>query len=160
MTEPAGTAATRRELTITRVFDAPRDLVFQAWTDPAQLTRWFGPRGMSTPRSTISVEARPGGRWRVCMVRDSDGSEYPTGGEYREVVPPERLVFTWGDPAETSEADGVAGISLVTVTFADLGDKTEMVLHQAGFSTDGARGDVYDGWSSAFDCLAEYIAAR
>jgi uncharacterized protein YndB with AHSA1/START domain len=150
MTErPRTPSAEHREFTITRIFDAPRELVFRAWTDPAQMTAWFGPRGCTTPQSTIATDVRPGGTWRATMIRDDNGAEYPTGGFYIEVREPERLVFTWSDPGGSDEE------SVVTVELADLGGRTEMTFHQAGFSTDEFRTGVHEGWSSAFERLAE-----
>lgn len=139
-----------REFTITRLFDAPRELVFRAWTDPAHLASWFGPRGTTTPLSSIEVDLRPGGRWRACMVREDNGEEFPSGGVYREIVEPERLVFTWALDDKGSE-------SLVTITLADHGGKTEMTFHQAGFPDDGERDGVEEGWSSAFEKLTEHV---
>src|SRR4051812_47888443 len=69
------TGPAERELTITRVLDAPRRLVFQAWTDPAHVAAWFGPRGFTTPASTIAMDVRPGGTWRATMIRDDGGAE-------------------------------------------------------------------------------------
>ena len=134
-----------REFTITRVFDAPRELVWKAWTDPDQVARWFGPRGISTPRSTITMDVRPGGTFELTMVSDDDGTEYPSGGTFLEVEEPERLV--WRD----RDID-----LLVTITFVDLGGRTEMTCHAAG-RTGGA--EAYDGWSTMFDKLAEALTA-
>lgn len=139
-----------KEFTITRLFDAPRELVFRAWTDPAHLAAWFGPRGTRTPLSSIEVDLRPGGRWRACMVREDNGAEFPSGGVYREIVEPERLVFTWALDDRGSE-------SLVTITFADHGGKTEMTFHQAGFPDEGERTGVEEGWVSAFEKLTEHV---
>ena len=80
-----------REVVITRVFDAPRSLVFKAWTDPEHMARWWGPRGFTNP--ICELDARVGGAWRIVM-RSPAGIEYPCGGVYREIVEPERLVFT------------------------------------------------------------------
>ena len=112
------------------------------------MTAWFGPRGCTTPRSTIATDVRPGGTWQATMIRDDNGAEYPTGGFYIEVRAPERLVFTWGDPGGSGEE------SVVTVELADVGDRTEMTFHQSGFSTDEFRTGVHEGWSSSFDRLA------
>jgi uncharacterized protein YndB with AHSA1/START domain len=140
-----------RAFTIIREFDAPREPVFLAWTEPEHAGRWFGPRGCATPRSSIEMDVRPGGTWRATMTRD-DGHEFPTGGFYLEVRPPERLVFTWRDPGGAAE-------SVVTVDLVDLGgSRTGMTFHQAGFTTEEARRGVHDGWSSSFDRLAEHIA--
>ena len=132
-----------QEFTITRVFDAPRELVWKAWTDPEQVTEWYGPRGISTPRSTISMDVRPGGAFELTMVDDDDGAEYPSGGTFLEVEEPGRLV--WRD----RDID-----LLVTITFVDLGGRTEMTCHVVG-RTGGAR--AYDGWSTMFDDLAAFL---
>jgi uncharacterized protein YndB with AHSA1/START domain len=133
-----------QEFTITRVYDAPRELVWRAWADPDHVARWFGPRGITTPRSTITMDVRPGGTFELTMVSDDDGTEYPSGGTFLEVVEPERLVWQDRDVKMT-----------VTVTFADLGDQTEMTCHVVG-ETGGA--EAYDGWSTMFDKLAESLA--
>jgi uncharacterized protein YndB with AHSA1/START domain len=86
-------AKIERELVIERVFDAPPELVFQAWTQPAHLARWWGPKGFTNP--VCEVDLRVGGAWRIVM-RAPNGVEYPGGGIYREIVVPERLVFTNG----------------------------------------------------------------
>jgi uncharacterized protein YndB with AHSA1/START domain len=140
----ADTPPVDREFTITRVYDAPRELVWRAWTDPEHMAAWFGPRGITTPRSTITVDLRPGGAFEFTMVSDDDGTEYPSGGTFVEVQAPERLV--WRD----RDID-----LLVTVTFADLGDRTEMTCHVVG-ETGGA--EAYDGWSTMFDKLGELVA--
>jgi uncharacterized protein YndB with AHSA1/START domain len=142
-----------REFTITRVFNAPRELVFKAWTDPKQLAAWYGPRGLSTPIESIELDVRPGGQWRACMVRDDDGTEFHSRGEYREVVEPERLVFTWA-------LDRSGGESLVTITFTEHGDKTEMTFHQAGFATGDESMSVEEGWRSAIDRLTEHLTDK
>ena len=80
-----------REITITRIFDAPRETVFKAWTDAAQLAQWWGPKGFTNP--VCEIDARVGGAIRIHM-RSPDGSVYPMKGEFREIVPPERIVFT------------------------------------------------------------------
>ena len=133
-----------REFTITRVYDAPRELVWEAWTDPEHVARWFGPRGITTPRSTITMDVRPGGTFELTMVSDDDGTEYPSGGTFLEVVEPERLV--WRD----RNID-----TTVTIMFADLGDRTEMTCHVVG-ETGGA--EAYDGWSTMLDKLGELVA--
>ena len=82
----------QRELVITRVFDAPRALVFKAWTEPDRLVRWWGPQGFTTPFCTMDL--RPGGAVRFCM-RSPEGTDHWLQGVYREIVAPERLVCTW-----------------------------------------------------------------
>jgi uncharacterized protein YndB with AHSA1/START domain len=146
-----GSQGTKREFTITREFAAPRELVFQAWTDPEHLTRWYGPRGCSTPRDSIAADVRPGGTWRATMIVDATGQEFPTGGFYLEVRAPERLVFTWREPGGDAE-------SVITIELADLGDgRTEMTFHQVGFTTEETRRGVHEGWTSAFERLAEHV---
>jgi uncharacterized protein YndB with AHSA1/START domain len=143
---PPGTKT--RELTLVRVFDAPRELVFQAWTDPAHFAGWYGPRGFTTPLSKIAMDPRPGGAWSACMVRDDDGTECHSHGVYLEFSAPVRLVFSWtidGGPEEES---------LITIDLADLGGKTKMTFTQSGFLTEGDRADVEAGWTETLVKLA------
>lgn len=141
------------ELTITRVFDAPRELVWQAWTEPEQIARWWGPRGISTPLAKIHIELRPGGAVDFVMVDDATGEEYPNTGTFVEVVPPERLV--WRDDGFP---DGT-GAGVVTVTFADLGGgKTQLTIHAVADFTDEVRRGAELGWGSMLDKLAEHLA--
>ncbi|MCE7005131.1 SRPBCC domain-containing protein [Kibdelosporangium philippinense] len=138
------------DLTITRVFDAPRELVFDAWTTPEHLAGWYGPVGLTTPLSSISLDVRPGGTWRATMISDADGTEYPQGGTYQEVVAPERLVFTWGAP------DDPARQALVTVTLAEADGKTTMTFLISSLPQD-MRESVHEGWTSALESLATYL---
>jgi uncharacterized protein YndB with AHSA1/START domain len=141
----------RTDLVITRVFDAPRSLVFQAWTEPDRVARWWGPQGFTTV--SCNMDVRPGGTFRVC-VRSPEGTEYWKQGVYREVVEPERLVFTfaWEDP------EGKPGHeTVVTVTFAERGTRTELTLHQGVFETVTARDEHQRGWSSTLQRFAEYL---
>ncbi|WP_139415850.1 SRPBCC family protein [Agromyces laixinhei] len=149
---PEQTASATKQFTITRVFDAPRDVIWRAWTDPDEASAWWHPEGVVTPRESVELDVRPGGRYRYTMIAP-DGSEYPTAGVYREVVEPERLVFTWGMPDDE-------GAPLITVTLADLGDRTEMTFHLVGIA--GVPGDenVYDGWESAFHVLDGRLDGR
>jgi uncharacterized protein YndB with AHSA1/START domain len=130
-----------REITITRVFDAPREQVWQAWTEPERLARWWGKRGWSTPLSSITLDVRPGGAFRLNSISDEDGREMPLDTVYREVVEPERLAF--GD---------------ATVTLTDLGDgRTEMIFHTTVDMTEATRRSAEGGLASAFDRLAEQL---
>ncbi|MEV4517566.1 SRPBCC domain-containing protein [Dactylosporangium sp. NPDC049525] len=140
--------------TITRVFEAPRRLVFRAWTDPRQLARWFGPAGVTTPLSTVSMDVRPGGVWQLRMIDDADGAEYPVTFTCREVVEPERLVLSTPVPAGP---DAVTGEALLTVTFAELGDWTEMTFHVSGLAVSEENVGLECGWSSSFQRLAEHL---
>jgi uncharacterized protein YndB with AHSA1/START domain len=124
------------EVTITRIFDAPRERVWAAWTDPAQIARWWGKRGWSTPPESVTLDVRPGGVFRLNSVNVEDGREMPLETTYSEVVEPERLSF---GPA--------------TVTFTDLGDgRTEMT-----FRTEATHPAAEGGLASAFDRLSEQL---
>ena len=147
----ADTNRAERELVITRVFDAPRPLVFKAWTEPERMARWTGPRGFTVTSSTVDV--RPGGASRTCL-RSPEGRAPCLRGEYREVVAPERLVFSFG----WEEPDGTPGREmLVTVTFAGHDGKTRMTFHQARFDSLQDRDEHGEGWNSSFDRLDEYL---
>jgi uncharacterized protein YndB with AHSA1/START domain len=153
---PEQTATDSKQFTITRVFDAPRELVWRAWTDPDEAAIWWHPKGIETPRESVHIDARVGGAYRYTMIAP-DGTEYPTVGTYREITPPKRIVMTWGNPGD---ADDV--VPVLTIDLAEHGDAQEqtlMTFHVQGI--DGASGDenVYDGWDSAFDLLVERLPA-
>jgi uncharacterized protein YndB with AHSA1/START domain len=127
MTAPAQTKVfAEREITITRVFDAPRAVVFEAWIDPAQLREWWGPKGFTNP--VCEIDPRVGGAIRIHM-RAPDGNVHPMKGEVREIVPPERLVFT--NIAVDAAGNPIIN-GLTTVTFAEEGSKTRLTLHTRG----------------------------
>ena len=147
-------AATAQDITIRRVYDAPRQLVWDAWTDPAQLAHWWGKRGWSTPLSSITLDVRPGGVLRLTSISDADGSQMPMEGVFREVVEPERLVFE--EPTEESWHGGAVS----TVTLTDLGHgRTELVLHATVHTTDDLRRTAEGGMNSALDRLAEHLGS-
>jgi uncharacterized protein YndB with AHSA1/START domain len=134
-----------REIEITRVYDAPREQVWKAWTEPERIARWWGKRGWSTPPSSVTLDVRPGGVFRLNSISDADGREMPLEAVYREVVEPERLVF-----ARSGE--------LATVTFADLGDgRTEMTFRTTMDATEALRDRAVAGMASAFDRLAKQL---
>ena len=142
-----------RVLVITRVFDAPRELIWKLWTDPAHAKHWMGPRGFTAIH--FEQDPRPGGAWRGCLRQDDGSRELWQGGTFREIVEPERLVYTFAWDRE----DGSRGHeSLVTITFAEQGGKTKMRFHQAEFESVGQRDGHQGGWNSSFDRLAEYAA--
>jgi uncharacterized protein YndB with AHSA1/START domain len=144
-------ATTAQEITIRRVFDAPRELVWKAWTEPDQLAEWWGPRGSRTPLEQITMDPRPGGTLRVTTVSE-DGDEMTVQGVYREVVEPERLVFE--EPAEGAWHEGAVSVA----TFTDLGDgRTEMVVETTIHTTDEMRVTAQAGMESTFDRLGEYL---
>jgi len=142
-----------RELVITRVFDAPRSLVFRLWTASEHLARWWGPKDYTVVSWRMDV--RPGGTW-FRRMRAPDGTEERRRGVYREIVEPDRLVFTY----MSVDAEGNPGHeTLVTVTFADLGGKTRLTLHQAEFESIAARGSHLGGWSGCLERFAGYLGA-
>ena len=141
-----------RTLVVSRVLDAPRALVFKTWTQPEHIARWWGPQGFTTIRCEMDV--RVGGAYRFGM-RSPEGTEHWKRGVYREIVPPERIVFTFA----WEDADGQPGAELVTtVTFADEGIKTRLTLQQTGFASVDGRDNHMGGWTSCFDRFAEYLA--
>ena len=141
-----------RELVVTRTFNGPARIVFEAWTRPEHLARWSGPQGFTTTEDKMDL--RPGGAYRACL-HAPDGRDHWVQGVYREIVEPERLVFThaWEDE------DGRPGPeTVVTVTFEDRGNRTEMRFHQAFFETTASRDGHQSGWSESFQRLAEHLA--
>lgn len=141
-----------KELVITRVFDAPRPLVFKAWTDPGHAIKWWGPRGY--PATHLTMDVRPGGAWRACLRSRETGKELWHRGVFREVVAPERLVFTFA-----WEEAGERGLeTLVTIAFADEGGKTRMTFRHGPFQSVAERDGHRGGWTSAFDRLDERLA--
>ena len=142
-----------RVLVIERVFDAPRALVFKAWTEPERLMKWWGPRGYAM--TFCELDLRPGGAYRFHM-RSPEGTDHRAHGIFREVVPPERLTMAgaWVDPTANPGHE-----TTMTITLADLGGKTKLTLHQEVFESISARDAHNGGWTSALDCLAEYLAA-
>jgi uncharacterized protein YndB with AHSA1/START domain len=141
-------------ISITRVFDASRERVWEEWTEPERFADWFGGTQSEVPLSSVSMDVRPGGSWRLTMFAEPGRREIQWKGEYREVAPPERLVFTVTDqPGEDVH-------ELVIVVLTDLGDgRTEMHLQQRG---GGLSVEEYEraaqGWSSFFDRIAERLA--
>jgi uncharacterized protein YndB with AHSA1/START domain len=145
------TKTVSRALVITRAFEAPRDLVFEAWTRPEHLVRWSAPRGFTITHG--EGDARPGGAWR-CGMRSPEGIDHWLGGVYREIAQPERLVFThaWED-------DGQPGPeTLVSVTLAEHAGKTLLTFRQAGFESIASLDSHREGWTECLDGLAEYLA--
>ncbi len=143
-----------RVLELVRVFQAPRALVWRAWTDPALLARWKGPRGFTA--IDVARELRPGGAWRVAMRRDGTGEVLRQSGVYRAIEAPERLSFTYAWDRE----DGTRSPeTLIDIAFADDGAATRMVFRQWLFESVTARDDHAGGWTSAFEKLSDVLAA-
>lgn len=145
------------QLVITRLFDAPRDLVFKMWTDPVHLAKWWGPEHFTNP--VCEVDARPGGKLEIHM-RAPDGQLHPMTATYEEVVEPERLVML---SAAIEDEHGEAQLVVRnTVTFEDEGGKTKLTMHAVVVrATEMARGALEGmeiGWNQSFDKLAGYLA--
>ena len=153
MAERNSSTADALELVIDRVFDAPRELVWKAWTDPAMMKVWSSPRGFTIPRS--EGELRVNGTWQATMVKP-DGEELNLGGKYLEISEPERLVFThvWMD----ENGNPTSPESTVTVTLTARGNKTEMNFRQTGFDSLGSRDGHSEGWTECFDKLDELLS--
>lgn len=138
-------------LSITRVFDAPRSLVFQVWSTPEHVARWWGPKDFTVP--SITADFREGGAWRSC-IRSPEGQDYWSHGTYREIVPPSRIVFTFA-----WEEDGGMD-TVITVTFEEVEGGTRLTFHQAPFPTVESRDSHMEGWGECMDRLFAYIAAE
>jgi uncharacterized protein YndB with AHSA1/START domain len=143
------TSTASNELVITRLFEAPRSVVFKAWTQPEHMMRWWGPKSYTTP--SCEMDVRPGGALRLCM-RSSEGKDLWVGGVFREVVEPERLVFT-----ATDEEDPGAE-TVISVTLEDRQGKTLLTMHQTFARRETARG-AKEGWTSSLERLTELLGA-
>ena len=144
-----------RDLVLSRILDAPRELVWNAWTDPKQVAQWWGPKGFTNP--VCELDVRPGGTILIHM-RGPDGVVYPMAGVYQEVVEPERLVFT----SAALDAEGKSLFEvLTTVTFAEQGQKTKQTM-QARVIKGTAKAAPYiagmeAGWTQSLERLAEFV---
>ena len=142
------TTQDRTEVTYTRVFDAPRELVWECMTDPKHLTHFWGPVGVSTPLENITLDLRVGGVFETVMVNDADGSEYPSKGVYTVIDPPETLA--WTEPDSGTSA---------TSTFIDLGDgRTEVRIHQTNIPVMFTTEQAQAGFKSSLDRFAAHLA--
>lgn len=158
MTATAGTKREAVELTITRVFDAPRELVFKAWIDPKQMAQWWGPKGFTNP--VCELDVRPGGAIRIHM-RAPDGIVHPMTGTFHEIVAPERLVFT-------AIAEDQAGKPLLeartTVTFEEHGGKTKLTVQASAVGLVDVGWQMLQGmeagWTQSLERLGELVARR
>jgi uncharacterized protein YndB with AHSA1/START domain len=156
------TPEAERTIVITRVFNAPRELVWKVWTQPEHIAQWWGPRGFTT--TVDAVDLRVGGRWRYVM-HGPDGSEYPVEGVFREVVPMSRIVTTDEFPEDFKPPvpiDLPQGI-VVTAIFEDEGARTKLTLRIVHDTLEGKKKHeamgVVGGWNSSFDCMDDYLAS-
>jgi uncharacterized protein YndB with AHSA1/START domain len=141
-------------ITITRTFDARRELVWKEWTEPARFADWFGGPETEVPLSTVSMDVRAGGAWRATMLAGAPRREIRWAGEYHEVVEPERLVFTICDRPDSRP-------ELVTVILTDLGDgRTKMFFRQEGHMRPDDYEHARQGWGGFFDRIAERLSRR
>lgn len=141
-------------LTLERAFDAPRDAVFAAWTDPEVLRRWWA-AGADWDTPVADVDLRPGGRYRLAMRDPGSGDVFVVGGEYTEVDPPERLVYTWTWEHESQGSEG----SVVTVVFHEDGGRTTVHLTHTGFADAAAVARHEHGWKAVIDSLERRVLA-
>jgi uncharacterized protein YndB with AHSA1/START domain len=141
-----------RELVITRIFDAPRSAVFDAWTRAEHLVHWWGPNDFTLP--FCEIDFRVGGSYRFCM-RSPEGEDHWVFGEYREIAEPELIVMTWNREDANGE---IWSRTIVTVTFLDREDKTVFRLNQTLFETVPYRDEHGFGWNQCLDRLGEYVA--
>jgi uncharacterized protein YndB with AHSA1/START domain len=143
---------TAQDILITRIFDAPREEVFAAWTDPEQVSQWFGPEHFDTPREKVRIDLRVGGRYELTMVQRDSGAEHAVGYDIVELKEPELLVLR-SDPMPEI---GMHEPTITRIELHDHGAKTRMTL------TDGPYPETAHaeaGWNSAFDSLAALVAA-
>ena len=142
----------RPSLTLKREYDAPPERVWRAWTHAEALKQWWGP-GPGERASLVEVDLRPGGRFRICFG-GADGNANEAAGEYLEVLPNRRLVFTWHWPRTTPER-----VSRVTILFQPKGRGTELVFTHEGFFDEPARDSHLRGWTEALAKLDAFLEA-
>ena len=141
------TTAQDQQLTITRVFDAPREVVFEAWTDPDQVAQWFGPEGFDTPREHVAIDLRVGGRYDLTMVQRDGGAQHPVSSEIVELDPPRLLVLR----SEPMPAVGIMKPTFTRVELDEDGEGTRMTLIDGPYTESG---HAEAGWHGAFAKLA------
>lgn len=156
--------AAKNELVITRVFDAPPELVWRAWTDPEHSKKWWGPKDFTCPFCRIDLKV--GGKYLFCM-KSKEGKEYWSTGTYIEIIPNKKLVCTDSFSDEKGNIVPASDLDMpgknwplemfVTVTFEDLGGKTKMTLKHAGIPGAEMSDMTGAGWNRSFDKLAESL---
>jgi uncharacterized protein YndB with AHSA1/START domain len=143
--------ATDPQILITRIFDAPREAVFAAWTDPAQIAAWFGPGHFDTPTEKVVVDLRVGGRYELTMVQRDTGAEHPVRYTIAELVEPELIVLRCAPMPELGMPE-----TWTRVELHDHGDKTRMTLSDGPYPPEPSR-HAEAGWQAAFDKLAAHV---
>ena len=160
----SATAPATGTLVITRLFDAPRERVWKAWTEPESFMRWWGPKGFTAP--VCKIDLRVGGVWFNCM-HSPEGQDYWSTGVYREIVPQRRLVMTdcFADEKGNVVPATHYGMNadfplemLVTVSLEEEGEKTKFTLEHAGLPPGEDLDNCRIGWNQSFDKLAEFLA--
>jgi len=141
-----------QQVLITHVFEAPRERVFRAWTDPDEVAEWYGPAHMRAPRERIHIDLRVGGRWELTMVPQEGGREFTIGYDILELVEPELLVLR-SDPMPDV---GMHEPTVVRVEFHDDGEKTRMTLSDGPYAPPGP-GHAEAGWNAAVEKLAAFV---
>ena len=152
MPDSTSVPATDRQVLITRIFDAPRERVFAAWTDPDQVAAWYGPEHFDTPREKVHIEPRVGGRWELTMVQRDTGAEHPVRYEIVEFAAPELIVLRCEPMPELGLPEG----TVTRVEFHDHGAKTRMTLSDGPYPPKGGAHAVA-GWNGALDKLAAFL---
>jgi uncharacterized protein YndB with AHSA1/START domain len=152
MSDPTPVAAADRQVLITRIFQAPRERVFRAWTDPDEVAAWYGPEHFDTPRERIHIDLRVGGRYELTMVRRDGGAEFAVGYEIVELDAP-RLLVLRSDPMPEV---GMLEPTVVRMELHDHGDRTRMTLTDGPYPVGGVQAE--SGWSSSLDKLARVVA--
>jgi uncharacterized protein YndB with AHSA1/START domain len=157
----SNTSVSEDAVVIERTFDAPVDLIWQMWTKPEHFKNWYGPKGFTVPVAEMDV--RVGGKRLICMTSPDGSMKMWTIGEYTEIVPNERFVYTESpsdengnvvSPSAMGMPDGYPATTEITVLLEDLGGRTKMVMTHAGVPADSGAGG---GWEQAFDKLTDHI---
>jgi uncharacterized protein YndB with AHSA1/START domain len=152
MTDPTPVAAADEQILITRIFDAPREQVFRAWTNPDEVAAWYGPEHFDTPRERIHIDLRVGGRYELTMVQRGGGAEFAVGYEIIEVVEPSLIVLR-SDPMPEV---GIHEPTITRVELHDHGARTRMTLSDGPYPQGGGHAEA--GWNAALDKLTALVA--
>ena len=154
MTQPTPEPAF--SVVVNRTINAPRERVFEAWTNPAHLHRWWAVREDYTA-PIVEVDLRTGGSYRLGMQDPDREHPFVVSGVYREVTPPEKLVFTWKWEAASDGSEWVPPETLVTIEFFDRGESTDIRLTHELFPDENMRDEHNQGWGGCLDSLTRYL---